>query len=246
VRGGRCCGERCCGGRRARHPCYRRRCTQGVYRAASVGRGRSDGRRWSQWRRQRRRWQWQQWRWQQRRRWRRRRRRRRGCVPGPHRAAGAGRRGRGGGFDDGGQGLGGHPRAGGHRGDGSTFHVPWHALELSEHGPAVVPEPMHAPLRQLPDLRLRAVISPGATTVAPAAHHADAGVVGGGSTGHGAAEVAGEARAVRLMRRLPIINLGLGVARPPTAQHPRKFTHPARPIKLLKPPHAGMSLCTRE
>ena len=30
---------------------------------------------------------------------------------------------------------------------GSTYHVPWHALELSEHGPAVVPEPMHAPLR---------------------------------------------------------------------------------------------------
>jgi len=69
------------------------------------------------------------------------------------------------------------------------------ALELSEHGPAVVPEPMHVPLRQLPDLRLRAIISPGATTVAPAAHRADAGVGGGGSTGHGAAEVVDAAHA---------------------------------------------------
>jgi len=48
--------------------------------------------------------------------------------------------------------------------DGSTYHVPKEALELSEHGPAAIPEPMHFPLRQLPlvgleRLRLRAVVS---------------------------------------------------------------------------------------
>jgi len=45
--------------------------------------------------------------------------------------------------------------------DGSTYHVPEYALELIQHGPVVVPEPMHSPLRQHPGLRLRAVVSPG-------------------------------------------------------------------------------------
>ena len=48
--------------------------------------------------------------------------------------------------------------------DGFTYYVPKEALELSEHGPAAIPEPMHFPLRQLPlvgleRLYLRAVVS---------------------------------------------------------------------------------------
>ena len=40
--------------------------------------------------------------------------------------------------------------------DGSTYYVPKEALELSEHGPAAIPEATHFPLRQLPLVGLQA------------------------------------------------------------------------------------------
>ena len=46
----------------------------------------------------------------------------------------------------------------------STYNAPNEALELSERGPAAIPESMHFPLRQLPlvgleHLRLRTIVS---------------------------------------------------------------------------------------
>jgi len=72
--------------------------------------------------------------------------------------------------------------------DGSTYHVPKEALELSEHGPAAIPEPMHFPLRQLPlvgleRLRLRAVVSeiPKGGVGRSGGEESRGGVCGGGS-----------------------------------------------------------------